>query len=106
MNALLRTPVGRFRVVSLLEGASFLLLVFVAMPLKYMAGMPFAVRVVGMIHGLLFVAYVAALWAASDAPGWTLRRSALFFVASLVPFGALWVEKTLRDDERGVTSPR
>ena len=56
--------VRRFRWVSLIEGVSYLVLVAIAMPLKYAAGMPGAVRVVGMAHGVLFVAFVLALAAA------------------------------------------
>jgi integral membrane protein len=52
----------RFRLVATLEGISFLVLLFVAMPLKYFAGMPKAVSVVGMAHGLLFVAYMYLLY--------------------------------------------
>ncbi|MDH4303765.1 MAG: DUF3817 domain-containing protein, partial [Nitrospira sp.] len=55
------SPIGKFRVTALAEGSSFLLLLFIAMPMKYFMGMPLAVRVVGLIHGLLFLAYVAQL---------------------------------------------
>ena len=55
------TAVGRLRVVSAIEGLSYILLVGVAMPLKYGLDMPQAVRVVGQAHGFLFVAFVVAL---------------------------------------------
>ena len=58
----------QFRWVAFLEGLSFVLLLFVAMPLKYWAGLPLAVRIVGMVHGLLFVLFIGALF---SAPPWS-----------------------------------
>ena len=77
------------------EGASFLLLLGVAMPLKYLAGQPLAVRVVGMAHGVLFLLFLAALWRAADAHGWPRRHVVLGVIASLVPFGTFWFERRL-----------
>lgn len=57
------------------------------MPLKYVWAMPLAVRVVGMIHGLLFLAYLALLTYIHTEKNWPARRTALAFVASVVPFG-------------------
>ena len=57
----LSTALGRLRLAGLLEGWSFVVLLFIAMPLKYAAGQPEAVRVVGMAHGVLFLAYLAAI---------------------------------------------
>jgi integral membrane protein len=87
MNELTTTVVGRFRLVSFLEGLSFLILLLIAMPLKYLAGEPGAVRVVGMIHGVLFLAYVLLLIQVWADTRWPLQRIALLFVASLLPFG-------------------
>lgn len=78
-----------------LEGASFLLLLGVAMPLKYLAGQPLAVRVLGMAHGVLFLLFLAALWRAADAHGWPRRHVVLGVIASLVPFGTFWFERRL-----------
>ena len=91
------TPVGRFRIVAFWEGISFLLLLFVAMPLKYGFGMDEAVSIVGMAHGVLFLGYCATL--AFAAPRLGARRSALAFVMSLVPGGTFWLEARLRQDE-------
>src|SRR5690349_20635048 len=52
------TSLGRFRAIALLEGLSFVLLLFIAMPLKYLAGMPLGVKMVGWAHGMLFVLYL------------------------------------------------
>lgn len=93
---MLSTPVGRLRAVSALEGLSYLLLLGVAMPLKYLAGIPEVVRVVGMAHGVLFVVFVSALIAAAAAERWSVGRSLVVLGLSLVPFGALQIERTLR----------
>lgn len=96
---MLRTPIGRLRLVAMIEAFSYLALLFVAMPLKYVWGVPLAVRVAGPVHGLLFVAFLIALFRAADAHGWTWRRSALVFATSLVPFATFWIDRSLRDED-------
>lgn len=84
-----------FRKVAFAEGVSFLLLLGVAMPLKYLAGQPLAVRVVGSAHGLLFVAYaalVALLWLRRR---WTFSFASWAMALSLVPFGTFWLDRQL-----------
>ena len=77
----------RVRWVGVAEGVSYLLLLGVAMPLKYLADMPLAVKYVGWAHGLLWVAYgVVAMYATIKLRLPFMRLVALF-VASLVPFG-------------------
>jgi len=98
---MLHTPIGRLRAIALLEGASFVLLLFVAMPLKYLADMPLAVRIVGMAHGVLFIAFLVALGQASMAARWRSGRVALVFVAALLPFGPFVIDRRLRDEDRG-----
>ncbi len=90
------TPLRQFRIVALLEGVSFLLLLFVAMPLKHYAGMPVAVRVAGMTHGLLFVLFVGALLRVAAEEQWPFRKSLLAFIASLLPFGTIVFDRSLR----------
>jgi integral membrane protein len=90
---MLKTILGRLRVVAFLEGVSFLVLLGIAMPLKYFAANPEPVRIVGMAHGVLFIAYVFLLIQTKFAYNWTMTRSALAFVASLVPFGTFYADK-------------
>jgi integral membrane protein len=93
----LKTPLGRLRVIGLWEGVSFLLLLGVAMPLKYFAGWPVAVRVVGLAHGLLFVLYVIAALQVALALRWRIPRTAVVLVASLLPAGPFVIDaKILR----------
>lgn len=76
-----------FRYSGWLEGGSYLLLLLVAMPLKYVWGDPRMVSVVGMAHGLLFVLYVGLAFAMYDREDWPLRKLAGALVASALPFG-------------------
>lgn len=92
------TPVGRFRIVAFWEGISFLLLLFVAMPLKYGLGLDVAVRIVGMAHGILFLGYLLTLALAAPRLGW--RWTVIAFVIAFVPGGTFWLEARLRRDER------
>ncbi len=82
-----------WRMSALAEGVSYLLLLFVAMPLKYLYGQPEAVRWAGSLHGGLFVVFVGLLALAWRAGPMTLRQSALGFAASLVPFGAFGFDR-------------
>jgi integral membrane protein len=97
----LKTPLGRLRVVGWWEGMSFLLLLGVAMPLKYFADWPLGVRVVGMAHGVLFLLYVLAAIQAALEYNWPWKRTALVLVASVLPAGPFVVDaKILRQAER------
>jgi integral membrane protein len=93
------TPPARLRTMACLEGLSYLVLLFVAMPLKYFAGLPSAVRIVGSIHGLLFV-WLSCLIARGffqrgKTFGWALRIG----IASLIPFGTLAIDRSLREED-------
>jgi integral membrane protein len=96
-------PIGRLRVVGVVEGISFLLLLGVAMPLKYMAGMPQAVSVVGMAHGILWMLYVGAVIDVRLRRDWPLSRMAIAVLASILPFGPFVLDPSLkREQERDV----
>lgn len=94
-----RRRLKTFRQVGIMEGISFLILLFIAMPLKYFAGIPEAVKVVGWLHGVLFVWYVYALAIVHYTLQWTLFKSALAFLASLVPFGTFVLDRQLKKDD-------
>lgn len=91
-------PVALLRLAGIIEGISFLLLLFVAMPLKYLFDYPAAVRLVGSVHGLLFVGFGMALFRAHFERSWPVLRSAAVFGASLIPFGFLLIDRMLRDE--------
>ena len=93
----MKNPVSLLRLVSLAEGVSYLVLLGIAMPLKYGANMPGAVRIVGSIHGALFVVFCVALLRAMLGARWPISRAALVFVASLVPLAAFWMDRRIRE---------
>lgn len=82
-----------FRRVAILEGWSFVLLLFIAMPLKYLFNVPEGVKYVGWAHGVLFVAFVALLAVCTESRKWKISFALLCFIASLVPFGTFWLER-------------
>lgn len=95
----LQSPIGRLRIIAFLEGVSFLFLLGVAMPLKYMAGMPLPVRISGMAHGIFFILFVFALIDTRMSLRWTAGRTALAFLASLLPFGTFVLDARLLKKE-------
>ena len=95
-----QTQVGRVRIAGIIEGISFLLLLGLAMPMKYFAGQPQYVRVIGMVHGLLFLALCLSLLLALLNGKITFGRTVQAFVASLLPFGTFVIDKKLALDEQ------
>ena len=93
----------RLRRIGVLEGISFLVLLGVAMPLKYLAGIAQAVRVVGWLHGLLFMGFVAALIQTSQLRGWPAGRTGRAFISALLPFGTFFLDKRLREEAATLT---
>lgn len=93
---MLKDPLARLRLVGMLEGVSFLVLLGVAMPLKYLAGQPQMVRVVGSAHGLLFVLFVMAVVHVAVEMRWPLRRVAAALAAAVLPFGPFVFDAHLR----------
>ena len=76
-----------------IEGVSYLVLLGIAMPLKYFANMPMPVKIVGYLHGILFVAYCILLIITMVKLKWSLVKGFLAFVLSLIPFGTFWLHK-------------
>ena len=93
---MLRTPIGRLRLTGMVEGLSFLILLFVAMPKKYIGGDPSWVSSVGMVHGVLFVVFCWMLLSVWSNEEWSLKQLALPFVASLIPFGPFLIDGRLK----------
>lgn len=88
-------PVPFLRAIGKAEAVSFLLLLGVAMPLKYFAGLPIAVKVVGWIHGILFAVFCAALLRTMITARWPLPRAAMVFIAALLPCGPFVVDRRM-----------
>jgi len=83
----------KFRLINKIEGYSFLILLFIAMPLKYMAGFPIATKIAGMTHGILFILFIYQLLVASSEVPFSKKETLIFFVASILPFGSFYTEK-------------
>jgi integral membrane protein len=94
------TAIRQVRLVGILEGISFLVLLGIAMPLKYLAGRPEVVSWVGMIHGVLFVIYVAAIVHAQFVVRWPFKNLVGLLVAAVFPLGPFFAEAWLRREER------
>lgn len=105
MNSFLTTSLGRFRLIAITEGISYLFLLLVAMPLKYFAGMPEVVKYAGWVHGLLFVTFMIALLEVSFKRQWTLLKVFRGFISSLIPFGTFLFDRELKK-EAGLTEGR
>ena len=97
---MLSTTVGRFRVIAFIEGVSFLVLLLIAMPIKYVGGNPAPVLYVGWVHGILFMLYAVAGFQALFARGWGYMAGVWGFLAAVLPAGTfVYDAKFLRREE-------
>jgi integral membrane protein len=94
-NSLSTNIIRAFLIIGKIEGYSYLFLLFIAMPFKYILHKPEMVKIGGTIHGVLFVAFVTIILAMIIQVGMTLRKAMLAFLLSLVPFGTFYLKKTL-----------
>lgn len=86
------SPKIRLRVVSIAEGISYLILLFIAVPLKRLGGHPEAVQLIGPIHGLLFIYYVFTVIQAKTEYGWPFGKTMLAMLASVIPGGTFYAD--------------
>lgn len=82
-----------FRIVALLEGVSYILLLFIATPLKYFANDPQYVKLLGMPHGLLFIAYVVMAILISKDMKWDTKTLWIVLIAAIIPLGTFYIDK-------------
>lgn len=82
-----------FKLIALLEGTSLLLLLGFAMPMKYFFQEPIFVKIIGMAHGLLFIAYLILAVMQKIASNWSIKTLAIVSIASVLPFGTFYVDK-------------
>ena len=87
---MLETPLGKLRIIGWLEGLSWLILLGIAMPMKYIFHQPMAVKVVGWAHGVLFIAYLIQLFIVQLKYKWPFRMTVLGVLAAFFPFGT-WI---------------
>jgi integral membrane protein len=86
------SELNRFRLINKIEGYSYLVLLFVAMPLKYALGIALATKIAGMIHGILFIAFIYQLLQAKKAVPFSSKEASIYFLLSLLPFGSFYTD--------------
>jgi len=89
------SPYGLFRWLGIIEGTSFLVILFITMPLKYLAELPGPNLIVGMAHGVLFVAYCLGALYFYRQRGWSLGKLFLLWIAAIIPFGTFVADRKL-----------
>ena len=90
---LMLTLFKSFKIVAFLEGLSYILLLFIAVPIKYLAGDPQYVKLLGMPHGVLFLAYIVlAIMIASELK-WSRKTLFIVLIASIIPFGTFYIDR-------------
>jgi integral membrane protein len=103
---LFQSPIGRLRITAFAEGVSFLILLGIAMPLKYFAGMPLAVKIAGMTHGVLFILFLFSLIDVKITHRWTIAKSGMAFASSLLPFGTFVLDtRVLKKEMHNIQTP-
>ncbi|MDE3840071.1 hypothetical protein C0966_12000 [Bacillus methanolicus] len=93
-----KSTIGLLRGIGIIEGISYLVLLFIAMPLKYFADLPVFVQFFGMVHGILFVLFVLCLLVVWFRHRWSFIRVFWAFIASLLPFGTFVLDARLRKE--------
>lgn len=92
--------IRKFGLINTIEGYSYLALLFIAMPLKYSLGFAMAVKIVGMIHGILFIMFLVLGVLAWIEAKWSLNQTIIFFIASLLPFGTFFTKSKIYSYEK------
>jgi integral membrane protein len=90
----------KFRLINKIEGYSYLILLFVAMPLKYYAGIPMATKIVGMTHGILVFAFIYQLIVAAEEAPFSIKEMFILGIVSLIPFGSFYNDKLCAAKEK------
>ncbi len=90
--------IGIFKIVSLLEGISYILLLFIATPIKYLYDNPSYVKMLGMPHGILFILYIILAYMLKDELKWSNKTFGKVCVLAILPLGTFFVGKYLKKD--------
>ncbi len=85
--------ISSFRLISYLEGISYLLILFVTMPLKYIFESPEPNKVIGMAHGFLFLIYIVFAFLIKPEKQWNIKTLMIVLVCSIIPFGTFWMDR-------------
>lgn len=93
---MLQSPIGRFRLMGFIEGASLLILLFIAMPLKHLAGIPMAVTIVGSLHGFFFITYLLIIAYTTFKIRWSFAWVFSAVAVAFIPFGNMILDARLK----------
>ncbi|UAL50431.1 MULTISPECIES: DUF3817 domain-containing protein [Metabacillus] len=93
---MLQSPIGRFRLMGFIEGASLLILLFIAMPLKHLAGIPMAVTIVGSLHGFFFITYLLIIAYTTYKIRWSFTWVFSAVAVAFIPFGNMILDARLK----------
>ncbi|MBE7177639.1 MAG: DUF3817 domain-containing protein [Mucilaginibacter polytrichastri] len=96
MLQLLKTNIGRLRIIGFLEGLSLIILVFIAVPVKYWANDPAMVRMIGPVHGVLFLLFIFNALSVGVEQNWNFRRTTWkVLLACVIPFGTFYIDRKI-----------
>jgi integral membrane protein len=99
MQSYFKSSIGRLRLIGILEGLSLILLVFIAVPLKYIYNQPEYVRALGMCHGILFLLFVYSVYSVASEYNWKFREiTCKLLLSSVIPFGTFYVDSKILKD--------
>lgn len=90
--------INLYRKTAIIEGISYLILLFIAMPIKYIFDIPEPVKYFGWIHGVLFLFYFAVLIIAAFMYKWSIKRIVIYLVGSVLPFVPFYLDKNLKKE--------
>lgn len=85
--------ISLFRIIAFLEGLSYLGLLFIAVPIKYLADDPQYVKMLGMPHGIFFIAYIILVFLVKEELKWTSKQFRFVLLASIIPFATFIVDR-------------
>ncbi|MGY4535719.1 integral membrane protein [Mucilaginibacter sp. UYNi724] len=95
MKQLLSTNIGRLRIIAFLEGISLLLLIFIAVPLKYFGHDASMVKAIGPIHGALFLLFIVNTVSAGVEQKWKWETTGKVLLACIIPFGTFYIDRKI-----------
>ncbi|WP_281753021.1 DUF3817 domain-containing protein [Neptunitalea chrysea] len=85
--------ISNFKIISILEGISLLLIFSVSMPLKYMMDYHTPNKIIGMLHGILFILYVFMAFSLKNEQNWNTKQFFIIMLCSVIPFGTFWMDR-------------
>jgi integral membrane protein len=96
----MKSRISNLRLIGFIEGVSYLILLLIAMPLKYYFNLPIAVKIVGWAHGVLFVMYIGIVFLSIRLMKWNLVGLGVALAASLIPLGTFFLDKGWKKREQ------